>query len=328
MSDHPQTAPGGDTSDLAALLKAGGDPLRLEILRILQRDSYAVLELCRILDLRQSALSYQLKVLAKAGLATTRKEGNTVFYRRATAAGPFKALIAELFATADRLPLRNRLLAGIAAVQSERIEASRDFFQRNASRFRHYQDLIASHRDYGDAIVGFLDDIMPASATNALEVGPGEGELLAVLSERFEQVTALELSAEMLQKSKATATEQALTNIQFFHGDTSAAVNEGLSADCITINMVLHHTSSPAEVLADLGRLLNPGGTLLVTDLCHHNQGWAREACGDLWMGFEPEELSEWAARAGLHEGQSEYLALRNGFKVQLRHFVKTGDER
>ena len=127
----------------------------------------------------------------------------------------------------------------------------------------------------------------------------------------------------MLEKSQSLASKQALTNIRFFHGDTRAAVKEGLGADCITINMVLHHTPSPAEVFVDLGKLLNPGGALLVTDLCRHDQDWAKESCGDQWLGFEPEDLTEWAGQAGLSEGQSQYLALKNGFKVQLRHFVK-----
>ncbi|MCV6604426.1 MAG: metalloregulator ArsR/SmtB family transcription factor [Porticoccaceae bacterium] len=321
MSEHPHPT----TETLALLLKASGDPLRLEILRILQRDSYGVLELCHILALRQSALSYQLKVLANAGLVTTRKEGNTVFYRRASTAGPLNELMAQLFTCVDQLPLQPEQQQGIETVQSERVQASREFFQRNARRFRKYQDLIASHRDYGGAITGFLDGIVPRSAANVLEIGPGEGELLPALSQRFGRVIAVELSSEMLQRSKELSSKQGLTNIDFFCGDTRAAVNEGLTADCITINMVLHHTPSPADVFADLGQLLAPGGDLLVADLCHHDQSWARDSCGDLWQGFEPEELTTWAREAGLSEGQSEYLALKNGFTVQLRHFVKIG---
>ena len=85
--------------------------------------------------------------------------------------------------------------------------------------------------------------------------------------------------------------------------------------------MVLHHTPSPASVLQNLAEALRPGGVLLVTDLCAHDQAWVREACGDLWLGFAPEDLADWAESAGLSEGASLYLALRNGFRVQLRAF-------
>jgi DNA-binding transcriptional ArsR family regulator len=42
-----------------------------------------VLELCRIVEVRQSALSHHLKILAQAELVSTRREGNSIFYRRA-----------------------------------------------------------------------------------------------------------------------------------------------------------------------------------------------------------------------------------------------------
>ena len=66
---------------------------------------------------------------------------------------------------------------------------------------------------------------------------------------------------------------------------------------------------------------LAPGGVALVTDLCRHDQGWARENCGDLWLGFDPQELGGWARAAGLEDIASVYLAQRNGFKVQVRLF-------
>ena len=47
----------------------------------------------------------------------------------------------------------------------------------------------------------------------------------------------------------------------------------------------------------------------------------SRETCGDLWLGFAPEELSRWGSAAGLDEGESVYLALRNGFRIQVRVF-------
>ena len=87
--------------------------------------------------------------------------------------------------------------------------------------------------------------------------------------------------------------------------------------------MVLHHAPDPAAILNDLARLLKKNGVLLVTELCHHDQTWAYESCGDLWLGFEPNDLSSWADAAGLDEGESLYLAQRNGFQIQLRQFFK-----
>jgi len=48
-----------DCDELAALCKAGGDPLRLNVLRALANDSFGVLELAQIFDIGQSGMSHQ-----------------------------------------------------------------------------------------------------------------------------------------------------------------------------------------------------------------------------------------------------------------------------
>ena len=85
--------------------------------------------------------------------------------------------------------------------------------------------------------------------------------------------------------------------------------------------MVLHHTPDPGQVLRDVAGCLTPGGVVLVTDLCRHDQAWARENCGDLWLGFDPGDLAQWATAAGLTDIASSYLAQRNGFQIQVRLF-------
>ena len=96
-----------------------------------------------------------------------------------------------------------------------------------------------------------------------------------------------------------------------------------IHADCVVVNMVLHHFAAPAEAFRQLANLLQSGGSLLVTELCSHNQAWAREACGDLWLGFEQDDLAHWATAAGLVPGESLYIGLRNGFQIQVRHFQR-----
>ena len=112
-------------------------------------------------------------------------------------------------------------------------------------------------------------------------------------------------------------------NVTVKLGDTDLARSEGLRSDCVSLNMVLHHNPTPADIISDCANLLSGGGVLLITDLCAHDQDWVKKACGDLWLGFEPQELTRWATAAGLEEGNSLYLAQRNGFRIQLRQFIK-----
>ena len=119
-------------------------------------------------------------------------------------------------------------------------------------------------------------------------------------------------------------TEQQLTNIDLLHGDCQLAIKHAVQADLVTCNMVLHHVPAPKEIFNHSAQLLKPGGCLLITDLCAHDQTWARESCGDLWLGFAPEDLTSWAKEARLIEEQTQFLALRNGFQIQFRTFRRT----
>jgi ArsR family transcriptional regulator len=87
--------------------------------------------------------------------------------------------------------------------------------------------------------------------------------------------------------------------------------------------MVLHHTPAPAEIFFDLAKVITVEGHLYVTDLCSHDQAWAKESCGDVWLGFEPEDLTQWAIAAGFKPAEEIYLTQRNGFRVQIRQFIK-----
>ena len=308
---------------LSSLCKAGGDQLRLQILQILRQDSLAVQELCAIFDMRQPAMSHHLKVMTHSGLITSRREGNSIFYRRTVPANSngLSKLQSCLYATIDQLTVPAELQAHLQELRDEREQSSQQFFRQNADKFRAQQDLIASYEQYADTVAELLAEAAPANKRLALEVGPGDGAFLARLAPVFEQVVALDNAAEMLAQSQQRASEDALANIEFVHGDTRHPRLAELQADCIVVNMVLHHTPSPADIFQDLAGCLAPTGVLLVTDLCRHDQDWARESCGDLWLGFEPADLLDWAEQAGLQEVASAYLAQRNGFQIQVRLF-------
>src|SRR5690606_21967984 len=101
---------------------------------VLAQNSYGVSELARIFDVGQSGMSHHLKLLSAAGLTTTRREGNSIFYRRAmvTPDGTWAALQRELFAGVDQLPLRALVLEHLQTIANERTQASRQFFADNA----------------------------------------------------------------------------------------------------------------------------------------------------------------------------------------------------
>lgn len=311
---------------LAGLCKASADPLRLQVLRVLCEGSFGVSELCTIFDIRQPALSHHLKVLAGAGLVATRREGNSIFYRRSSLGQRpgLEALRSQLFESVDAVELPADVAQRLAGLYRQREENSRNFFRDNADKFHHQQDLIASYGQYADTVAQMLRDAPLARRHTALEVGPGDGSFLLELAPGFDRVLALDNAERMLEQARHTAAAAGLSNVEFIHGDTGSSRLQDVEADCVVINMVLHHTPAPGKVLQDVAARLAPGGIVLVTDLCSHDQGWARENCGDLWLGFDPKQLTRWAGDAGLVDIASDFLAQRNGFQIQVRLFGRS----
>ena len=317
--EYPSSA---DTDAIAALCKAAGDPLRMQILKVLQQNAYGVLELCAVFDIRQPAISHHLKILASASLVATRREGTSIFYRR-NEANPdpdLQKLQRSLFQTIDLAVLDLICSNRLTAINADRSAASVAFFDQNADRFEQNQDLIASWSDYGESLEEFLPKHV-VGRDSALEIGPGYGQFLSALSSQFKHVTALDNSLEMLDQCKTRAMAQNLDNVTFVLGDTRETAIRKNNFDLVSINMVLHHNPAPADIIADCARLLEKNGVLIITDLCVHDQEWAKTSCGDIWLGFEPEAITRWANAAGLAEGTSLYLTQRNGFRIQLRQF-------
>ncbi len=304
---------------LGILLRAAGDDLRLRILRVLAQDSFSVSELCIIFDVRQSALSHHLKILIDAGLLDRRKEGTAVFYHRALATGPHQAVQEQIFTHLDAEPLLIECTAGIERVQRQREQNSQVFFKGNVARFRAQQELIAPWADYSKMSLQLLDRLESSPLDTIAEIGVGEGWLLPHLHERASRVIALDLTEEMLSLARAHAGH--LAGIEFVQGSTDTLIASGVAADAVIANMVLHHAPDPKRILAEAVNLLTPSGALIVSELCAHDQSWAREHCGDLWLGFMPDELVEWAEEAGLKLEASVFLAQRNGFQIQVQHF-------
>ena len=65
---------------LAELFKVFGDPTRIRILFVLFEAEVCVCDLARALNMTQSAVSHQLRILKQSRLVKNRREGKSVFY--------------------------------------------------------------------------------------------------------------------------------------------------------------------------------------------------------------------------------------------------------
>lgn len=69
-----------DMTDLADLFKLFGDGTRLRILWALSESEMCVCDLCALLQMKQPAISHQLKNLKQARIVKSRRDGKVIYY--------------------------------------------------------------------------------------------------------------------------------------------------------------------------------------------------------------------------------------------------------
>lgn len=66
--------------DLAEIFKVFGDSTRIKILYVLFESEMCVCDIAQILNMNQSAISHQLRILKQNRLVKSRRDGKAVFY--------------------------------------------------------------------------------------------------------------------------------------------------------------------------------------------------------------------------------------------------------
>ena len=79
--------------DLAELFKVFGDSTRIRILFVLSSAEVCVCDLARVINMTQSAISHQLRILKQNKLVKSRREGKSIFYSLAD--GHVSTIIAQ-----------------------------------------------------------------------------------------------------------------------------------------------------------------------------------------------------------------------------------------
>lgn len=69
-----------DLCDLAEIFKVFGDSTRIRILYVLFESEMCVCDIAQLLNMTQSAISHQLRILKQSKLVKSRREGKSVFY--------------------------------------------------------------------------------------------------------------------------------------------------------------------------------------------------------------------------------------------------------
>jgi 2-polyprenyl-3-methyl-5-hydroxy-6-metoxy-1,4-benzoquinol methylase len=164
---------------------------------------------------------------------------------------------------------------------------------------------------------------LPLQASDhVLDFGAGTGLLSVPIAPKVAQVTALDMSAAMLQVQDA----KGLANITTLQQDIFAGLPGRYHA--VVSCMALHHVADTAALLRAFAAALHPGGRIALVDLYQEDGSFHgdNDAKGVQHFGFAPEALQALAEQAGLMDiAFSDILRLqhRNGRAYPL--FLMTG---
>ncbi len=298
--------------------KALADETRLRIINLLYKNELGVTEVVAVLGMGQSRISRHLKILSDAGLVISRKDGLWVFYRANE-----NGVQGELIDLArNELKRSENYTVDMSRLESyikERGERGREFFNSIASDWRRIRREILGGLDINPEIVK-----MVKQHGCVADLGCGNGELAGLLLDKCEKVIGVDRSTGMLDEAGNYLKSLGRGEFDLRLGELSHLPVRDGEADCAVINMVLHYLDDPPAAVAEAGRILKPGGMLVIAELENHQDETLRKRYGHRWLGFSRETIKGLMEQNGFGSLRSERFTAGDGFVVVLYNSRKT----
>ena len=137
------------------------------------------------------------------------------------------------------------------------LDAVRKRFSETAGAVADLQDQRAAETH--ERVAGLLT---LTGEERALDVGTGAGAFAIALAPLVREVVGVDVVPELLAEARKRATE----NSEFVEADAEHLPFRPGEFDVVCTARTLHHVPRPELVVAEMTRVLRPGGTMLVID--------------------------------------------------------------
>lgn len=274
--------------------KALADETRLRLLGVLAHHELNVGEIVQVMGMGQSRVSRHLKILMDAGFVVCKRNGLWAFYVTATGNGSQALLQAVLDGLRD-VPEHRRDLDSVAQILLDRRQSTARFFDELAADWNRMSRDVLGEFDVSAAILGQLTETGVVA-----DLGCGPGLLIGHLADVAQRVIGVDNSSRMLEAAAKLFSDRPSVSLRI--GDLEYLPLRDGEADAAIMSMVLHHLASPVAGIAEMGRVVRPGGQLILVDFRNHDNETMRTRYGDRWLGFAPTDLSVWLQRVGFQQ--------------------------
>lgn len=275
-------------------MAALADPIRCRMLLPLERHELTVNEICSVLQLPQSTVSRHLKTLADDGWVMSRRDGTSRFYGMTldgldSGAQRLWPLIREQLSSTNGAEQDERRLKSVLSRRRSKSEA---FFASASGQWDHLREELFGDRFHLHALLALVD----ASLTVG-DLGCGTGQVSELIAPHVAKVIAVDGSADMVQAARRRL--KGSTKVDVRRGDMEALPIDDAQLDVAIVALVLHHVPEPVRALAEVGRVLRPGGRVLIVDMLPHDREEYQQQMGHVWLGFSEKTIKKHFAAAG-----------------------------
>jgi ArsR family transcriptional regulator len=264
------------------------------MLLLLEKHELTVSELCAVLQMPQSSVSRHLKTLADDHWVASRRDGTSRFYSMPVddldhAARKLWPIIREQFASTAASGQDDRRLRGVL---TRRRAKSEEFFATAAGGWDHIRADLYGDQFYLWAVLGLVDPTLVVG-----DLGCGTGQLSETLAPYVKRVVAIDSSDDMLEAAKQRL--GGAKNVEMRKGELESLPLQAAELDVAMLSLVLHYSPSPARALAEVGRVVRPGGRALVVDMLPHEREEYQQQMGHVWLWFTEKQMTKLLAGAG-----------------------------
>ncbi|MFA6001476.1 MAG: methyltransferase domain-containing protein [Thermoleophilia bacterium] len=184
-------------------------------------------------------------------------------------------------------------------------ETARQVFGRRVDRYAEL-DVFSDEQFYRP----LLDLADPGSGDHALDLATGTGLLALMVARKATRVVGVDVTPEMLEKARERIATGAPDNIEFLEAPVSELPFPDGSFDLVTCRLAFHHFPDPAEALAQISRVLKPGGRFVMEDVFGPDDAAIRVKRERLEKLFDPSHVRAWSP------AQLRALLQKAGFRI------------
>lgn len=138
----------------------------------------------------------------------------------------------------------------------------RSFFGKHAEAYR-----TSSGHKAGPDLAALVEAVAPQHADRVLDVATGAGHTALSLLPLVGEVVALDITPEMGEAFGREMAARGLTGARFVVGDASALPFPDAAFTIVTCRRAAHHFPDKMRALAEMARVLAPGGRLALDDM-------------------------------------------------------------